>query len=340
MNDSRSSTKFLKSRPDRTLGPDLQGLRAAIPGLLAALIAVQASGQSTPTRPAPKAPPEDPSKQLMDPSEEVDGNAFEKRGTVPGVGIPGAPAAPRTQPAKPGQAAPPAESGQGRWGVVLATFSEEGHQKVAAMARDRFAQAYPELGQAYVRSTPRGSVVMVGQFANPQDPATRQLLEQVKELSPDGRAKPFARVYLSRVQTTSEPVGPLDLANARKKFPKVNPLFTVQVAMWSDFESNTLSMDEIRAKAEAHARMLRMKGEEAWVRHDEDKRTSIVTIGAFDSTAYDPRSTLFSPPVERIFRQHPVMLVNGEELLQPPQKGSPPGTPAMPQPAVLIEIPP
>ena len=98
--------------------------------------------------------------------------------------------------------------------------------------------------------------------------------------------------------------------------------------------------NEIRAKAEAHARMLRMKGEEAWVRHDEDKRTSIVTIGAFDSTAYDPRSTLFSPPVERIFRQHPVMLVNGEELLQPPQKGSPPGTPAMPQPAVLIEIPP
>jgi hypothetical protein len=34
------------------------------------------------------------------------------------------------------------------------------------------------------------------------------------------------------------------------------------------------------------------------------------------------------------------MLVNGEELLQPPQKGSPPGTPSTPQPAVLIEIPP
>ncbi|MFM7806581.1 MAG: hypothetical protein ACKPEA_01455, partial [Planctomycetota bacterium] len=112
------------------------------------------------------------------------------------------------------------------------------------------------------------------------------------------------------------------------------------VAMWSDFESNTLGMDEIRAKAEAHARMLRMKGEEAWVRHDEDTRTSIVTIGVFDSTAYDPRSTLYSPQVERVFKAHPTMLVNGEELLQPPPKGAPASVPLAPQPAALIEIPP
>jgi len=275
----------------------------------------------------------------MDPSEEVDGNAFEQRRTVPGVGIPGAPAGERSKPAKPGEPAS-AQPGQGRWGVVLATFGDDGHEKVAAMARDRFAQAYPELAEAYVRSTARGSVVMVGQFTGPQDPAAKTALEKVKELSPDGRARPFARVYLSRVQTSSEPSGPLDLANARRRFPKVNPLFTVQVAMWSDFDSGTLPMEEIRSKAEAHARMLRMKGEEAYVRHDEDKRTSIVTIGAFDSTAYDPRSTLFSPPVERIFREFPFMLVNGEELLQPPQKGAPPGTPATAQPAVLIEIPP
>jgi hypothetical protein len=339
LNDSRTSADFPKGRLAMVLGPHTSSLGRAVRALAVLAVATWASAQTPPAHPAPKSPPEDPSKQLMDPSEEVDGNAFEQRRTVPGVGIPGAPAGPRGQPAAPGQPAA-IPQGQGRWGVVLATFSDDGHEKVAAMARDRFAQAYPELAESYVRSTPRGSVVMVGQFNGPQDPAAKPVLEKVKELSPDGRARPFARVYLSRVQTSSEPTGPLDLANARRKFPKVNPLFTVQVAMWSDFESNTLPMEEIRAKAEAHARMLRMKGEEAYVRHDEDKRTSIVTIGAFDSTAYDPRSTLFSPPVERIFRQYPTMLVNGEELLQPPQKGAPPGTPATAQPAVLIEIPP
>jgi hypothetical protein len=340
LNDSRTNREFPKGRISQALASRSAGLGRIVGWLSVLAVSAWTGAQTPPAAPGPKAPPEDPTKQLMDPSDEVDGNAFEQRRTVPGVGIPGAPAGPRRQPAPPGQPPAPAPPGQGRWGVVLATFSDDGHEKVAAMARDRFAQAYPELAQAYVRSTPRGSVVMVGQFGGPQDPTAKPVLDKVKELSPDGRAKPFARVYLSRVQTSSEPTGPLDLANARRKFPKVNPLFTVQVAMWSDFDSDTLPMEEIRAKAETHARMLRMKGEEAYVRHDEDKRTSIVTIGAFDSTAYDPRSTLFSPPVERIFRQYPTMLVNGDQLLQPPQRGSPPGTPAAPQPAVLIEIPP
>lgn len=244
MNDSRTSAEFPKGRIDRALGPHTSRLERVVRGLVVLAVVAGASAQTPPSQPAPQSPPEDPSRQLMDPSEEVDGNAFEHRRTVPGVGIPGAPAGPRGKPAAPGQPAATPQV-QGRWGVVLATFSDDGHERVAAMARDRFAQAYPELTEAYVRSTPRGSVVMVGQFNGPQDPAAKPVLEKVKELSPDGRAKPFARVYLSRVQSSSEPSGPLDLANARRKFPKVNPLFTVQVAMWSDFESNTLPMEEI-----------------------------------------------------------------------------------------------
>ena len=338
MNESSSIQEFLKILSGRQLGARSRRLAAAVAVLGFTLAA---TGQAPPARPSPSPPPGETGKELMDPAEEVDGNAFEQRRTVPGVGIPGAPNGPRTgsEPSKPVRPAS-GRSGGGRWGVVLATFGGDGHEKVAQVARDRFMQSYPDLGSCYVRSTTRGSVVMVGQLEGPQDPAARPLLEKVKGISPDGRARPFSKAYLSRVQSSEEPAGPLDLANARKRFPKVNPLFTVQVAMWSDFESNTITMDEIRAKAEGHARMLRASGEEAWVRHDEDARTSIVTIGVFDSSAYDPRSTLLSPPVEAIFRKHPTMLVNGEELLQPPMKGSPPGTPAMPQPAVLLEIPP
>ena len=161
------------------LGPHTSRLGRAVRALAVLAVATWASAQTPPAHPAPKSPPEDPSKQLMDPSEEVDGNAFEQRRTVPGVGIPGAPAGPRGQPAAPGQPAA-IPQGQGRWGVVLATFSDDGHEKVAAMARDRFAQAYPELAESYVRSTPRGSVVMVGQFNGPQDPAAKPVLEKVK----------------------------------------------------------------------------------------------------------------------------------------------------------------
>jgi len=290
----------------------------------------------------PASQPADPGQELMNPGDEMDGNASEQRRnkTVQGVGVPGLPAgtsAPAGK-ARPG-AAPDAPAGQ-RWGVVLATVSDEGHEKVAAVARDRFAATYPDLKDAYVRSTERGSVVMVGHFSGPADPAVKPFLERIKAISPDGKVQPFARVYLSRVQTSSDAVGPYDLTRARRKFPNTHPLFTVQVAMWSDFDSNTITMDEVRNKADAYCKGLRARNVEAYVKHDEDKRLSIVTVGVFDSTAYDPRSTLFSPAVEKVFKQFPTMLVNGDELLQPPQKGTPAGAPLSKQQCALIEIPP
>jgi hypothetical protein len=44
--------------------------------------------------------------------------------------------------------------------------------------------------------------------------------------------------------------------------------------------------------------------------------------------------------VEKVFKQFPAMLVNGDELLQPPQKGTPAGAPLSKQQCALIEIPP
>jgi len=306
----------------------------------AANLALAQGAGSTGKDAKPSAPPTDPGQQLMNPGDEIDGNASAQRrsGKASDTGLP-----------KGKGAASPATTSGGvdaavsqRWGVVLVTFGDAGHEKVAAAARNRFAATYPECTDAYVRSTDHGSVVMVGHLENPTAPNSnaKEFLERIKAISPDGTSRPFARVYLSRVQTTPDAsVGPYDLSRARKRFPKVNPLFTVQVAMWSDFDSKTLSMQEIESKADAYCRMLRMKSVDAYVKHDEDKRMSIVTIGAFDSSAYDSRSTLFSPEVERIFKQFPTMLVNGEELSQAPQRGSVPGTPMTKQTCTLIEIP-
>jgi hypothetical protein len=163
----------------------------------------------------------------------------------------------------------------------------------------------------------------------------------VKAISPDGRARPFGRAYLSRARSAGEASrSPNDLrAAVRRKMPGIEPVFTFQVAMWSDFESRTMAQHEIEQAAEDHCRSLRNRGVDAYVHHDADKHMSIVTIGVFDSSAYDPRSTLFSPAVEKLFKQFPVMLVNGDQLLVPPPKGSPPGTPSAPQTCVLIEAP-
>jgi len=298
-----------------------------------------AAAQGTGEKPA-KAPPAAPGQDLMNPGDEVDGNAIEQRGrtTVPGVGIPGRTAgAGKAKGAQPA----PADNTPARWGVVLATFSDDGHQQMAKMACERLGETYPALKGCYARSTERGSVVMIGQFAGPKDDDARAMLESVKSISPDGRARPFGRAYLSRVQSGSGASrSPYDLvAAAKRKLPNVRPVFTFQVAMWSDFESKTLTQDEIEQKAEAHCKSLRGRGLESYVHHDQDKHTSIVTIGVFDSEAYDPRSTLFSPPVERLFKQFPSMLVNGEDLLLPPPKGAPAGTAPTKQPCVLIEVP-
>jgi hypothetical protein len=287
-----------------------------------------------------KPPTPAPGQELMDPGDEVDGNAIDQRGkTVPGVGIPGKAA--KGSKGAPAASGPQTPAEPTRWGVVLATFTDDGHPQMAKAACERLAETYNALKGCYVKSTDRGSVVFFGHFAGPKDDDARSALEMVKALSPDGRARPFARAYLSRARSSSDQGrSPNDLrAAAKRKMPGVAPVFTFQVAMWSDFESKTLSQDEIERRAEEHCKSLRGRGAEAYVHHDEDKHMSIVTVGVFDSTAYDPRSTLFSPEVERLFKQYPVMLVNGEQLLIPPPRGAAPGTPPAPQTCVLIEVP-
>lgn len=333
MNDSSFHSRFPKPPAARRLG---FGVAIACLALAALIWGSDSAFAQSAKPPAP--PPPAPGQELMNPGDEVDGNAIDQPGgtTVPGVGIPGRSAGK----GKGKGQAPAGPVTPACWAVVLATFSDEGHKEMAKAARDRLAEAYPALKDSFVRSTERGSVVMLGAFTTPKEEQARTTLEAVKAISPDGRNRPFSKAYLSRVPGTGGPVSAFELtAWARKKMPGVRPTFTVQVAMWGDFDSNTMTQDQVDAKAEAHCRSLRARGLDAFMHSDPDKHTAIVTVGIFDSSAYDARSTLFSPPVERLFKQFPAMLVNGEELLVPPPKGAPAGTPPTKQPCVLIEVP-
>lgn len=281
------------------------------------------------------------------------GKPASQPGTQPGQSAPrqspprssgGAPAAPAA-PSQPGgsPAVPPADGvGGGKaarptWSIVLATFADEDHEAVAEAARLQITRLYPDLKGAFVRPSGSGSVLLWGEFDGPEDPRAKPALEKIKGIT-NGASRPFARAMLSRLEQASETsIGPWDLRQVRRKFPKVRVMYTLQVAAWSDLGSRTLTFDEIRRSAEAYCRQLRSQGYEAYYNHDANQMTSIVTVGVFGPNAYDPKSTLYAPEVEALLKKFPKHLVNGAEVLVKSDPRNPDRT--VPQACRLVEVP-
>lgn len=203
------------------------------------------------------------------------------------------------------------------WVVVLATFSGDHHVRAARTMLSEIRTMDPILADAWVHSTERGSIVALGRFESASDSAAHNALERVKSITINDRPV-FARAMLSRV-TLRAPgqLDPLALTAARQRYPNVDPLYTLDVALWMDDESDSVSYDQLKRRAEAYAHELRAKGFEAYFHHDEDKRMSTVTVGLFDHRAVDPQSGLVSMDVQALMDRFPARLVNGEPLRVP-----------------------
>ena len=126
--------------------------------------------------------------------------------------------------------------------------------------------------------------------------------------------------------------------SVRQLHPNVNPLYTLQVAVWGDFESGKLTLEQIHQKAEAYTTELRVKSFEAYFHHDDDQRLSVVTIGVFDRRAIDPQTGFFSPEVEALIHRFPAHLVNGEPLMEIKNRRDPRRS-RQPQTPRLVEVP-
>lgn len=223
-----------------------------------------------------------------------------------------------------------------RWGIVLLTFSGDDHQQLAEASCVQLRRKYQLLADAFVREKSNGSVVMVGRFTGTDDPAAKPMVKQVHALI-DGNERPFARSFLTRVDTgRAGPMGAFDLRRARLANPNSRSLYSIEVAMWSDFGSGEITVEEIRRKAEGYTTQLRAQGFPAFFHHDDDRRTSIVTVGLFGEEAYDAKTTLFSEEVNAVKKRFPKLLVNGEELLRPVRKGS---QETVPEKSLLVEVP-
>jgi hypothetical protein len=275
-------------------------------------------------KPAKPAKPGDP-QELWDPGDEV----------VPPKPLPNGVKTPK-DPTKKDDKSAPVDEGPA-WSVLIGTFTGEDHLAAAQAARERLAARIPEVRDCFIRRVPQGSVLLVGRFSGPSDPAAQTKLKELKALVVD-KQRPFAAAMLTRVATDAEPPGPYDVRRLRERFPNTTPLYSLQVAAWSTFGEKSISRADMRAAAEKYCKELRAKNVEAWVHHDDDSGTSVVTVGHFDHTAYDSKSTLFSVDVERYRKQFPRHLVNGEEVLIPVDPRKPEGT-KRPQAPQLVEIP-
>jgi len=222
------------------------------------------------------------------------------------------------------------------WGIVLQTFSQDDHAARAQSALKSIRSRWPQLEGAYVRQVGGGSAVLIGSFSGPTDPRAKQQLDQFKQIV-DGRARPFALAMLTRFEANPGAMGQFDIRRTRERFPNQNPLYSVQVAVWSDLGSGELSLAEVKQRAESYCKQLRTRGIEAYVFHDGGTKTSSVCVGIFGKDAYDPRSTLYSAEVEAVLRRFPKHLVNGEPLMLPYDKSDPSKLRA--QPPTLVEVP-
>jgi hypothetical protein len=225
--------------------------------------------------------------------------------------------------------------GAGRWSIVLATAGGDTHPVQAAALRQQIASEYPQLRAAFVRPQGRGSAIWFGRFESPTDPEAVRAKEMVRGLQRGG-VPAFPRAFLS-VLPDDAPIGERDIRNLRLLYPNIDPLYSLEVAMWWTGGSDQISYDEVRRSAESYVAELRRAGHDAWYYHDPIKEMSAVTVGVFDKRAYDGRSTLYSPEVDALMKQFPVRRMNGEEIMIEVTPGDPKSR--IPQACRLVSVP-
>lgn len=227
---------------------------------------------------------------------------------------------------------------QGRWSVLLGTFSGEDHEARAEEFMAEVRRRYPIFGEVFVEPRRGGSMVVAGRFASTDDPAAQEALSLAKGITAGG-GRPFAAAMLVRRSTAADttPPKPYDLRSLRARYPGRAEVYTLQIGLWGTFGTREIDPEEVRRRAELEVARLRAQGYEAWFHHDPDSELSTVTVGSFGADAYDPRSTLYAPEVERLMRAFPKHLINGEEVLVP--AGQRRAGELRPQGPRLVEVP-
>ncbi len=212
------------------------------------------------------------------------------------------------------QAAQPSEP---QFAIVIATFTGSGHESVAESTRSQLGMQIPALAQNMsVRQRSRGSVLTFGDYQGYDDEMAQRDIKMLRSLRAPQGGQLFAQILLMKFKPPlmRRELHPYDLWTIRREFPTVVPIFTLEVAVWGDFDSGEFPRDRRRSSAEGYATELRKKGFEAFFYHNDEAELSSVTIGLFGHTAVDAETGFYSPEVEAMLSRFPSRLVNGEEV--------------------------
>ena len=229
-----------------------------------------------------------------------------------------------------------------RWTILLRTFRPDDPAEAPITFIQSCASVEPRLGEAQVLRRGPNPIVVFGDYPSAEDARARRDLDWVKGVEFRGQ-RLLPRAILTRINLrhVRGEFLPNELLSVRQRpeFARIRSLYTLQVEVWGDFDSGTMTLDQVHRRAEERVRQLRREGYQAYFHHDDDQKLSTVCIDLFDAGAWDAQSGIvIDPGLELLMAAFPVHLINGEpveELIDPrnPRRGG------VPQRPTLVEVP-
>jgi hypothetical protein len=222
----------------------------------------------------------------------------------------------------PGASRPGAQ--QEGWSIAVFTFRGDERAKESRQVLE-FVRTTGRLPEARMEERGESVVILVGDFPDPQAAAAKAELDRVRSITVptevNGKvesAKPYALAFLApptrEAAQGSRPE--INLLRVREQNPTA--MYSFQVAAYGreDIKDRVPTEDELkeaRRSAEQAALQLRSEGEQAFYYHGP--RMSLVTIGIFDATDYDPQMPQFeSDRLRQVRKRHPLNLYNGKAI--------------------------
>jgi hypothetical protein len=239
---------------------------------------------------------------------------------------------------QPGVTAASGESGAKGWAVVIAAFKGDGNEQNAATMLDKIRKE-GGLPEAYVAKRNEAIIIAVGDYPTPDDDRAKKELTRIQtmEVGREGM-KPYASAMLAP-PLDWKMVGNMpqfNLAKAKETYG-AGALYTLQVGVYERGDiahPREADLKEVRKAAEEAAAKLRGEGELAFYFHGPTM--SMVTVGVFDTSDFDPQIPGYnSPRLREVKKRNPYNLDNGKGI-KVKLKGQ---KEAQLQPSGLVEIP-
>ena len=207
----------------------------------------------------------------------------------------------------------PVDSSASSWTIALGVFRGDNNQQEAADALGRIRRE-GRLPGAYLQRRGAATLIAYGRYTGPSDPKAQADLEQVQSVRVNG-SQAYPTAYLCppyQMQATSR-LGEYDLRRARQLYGDA-AMYTLQVGWYGREElqrATEADLKDSRVAAEEAAARLRAEGELAFYYHGPNR--SMVTVGVFDSTDFDPVNNpgFESARLRETRRRRPLNLYNG-----------------------------